>query len=59
MDEFIRELDENLDYLEYEISGDDVHIYVASNRQSCKCPYCGCDSMRVHSRYEKENEDHH
>lgn len=57
MDEFIRELDENLDYLEHEIIGDEVHIYVASNRKSCKCPYCGCGSARVHSRYEKSFQD--
>lgn len=57
MDEFIKELDENLDYLEHEISGDEIRIYVASSRKSCKCPYCGCDSMRVHSRYEKSFQD--
>ena len=45
MDEFIKELDADLDYLEHEITENEVVIYVASNRSSCRCPYCGCDSM--------------
>ncbi len=57
IDEFIKELDEGLDYLEHEITENEVIIYVASNRRSCRCPYCGCDSMRIHSRYEKSFQD--
>ena len=57
MDEFIKELDPNLDYLEHEISADEVIIYVASNRKTCNCPYCNSPSMRVHSRYEKSFQD--
>ena len=57
MDEFIKELDANLDYLEHEITPDEAIIYVASNRKSCSCPYCGHTSMRVHSRYEKSFQD--
>lgn len=57
MDEFIKELDKNLDYLEHEITADDVVIYVASNRKICTCPYCGTDSNRVHSSYEKSFQD--
>lgn len=57
MDEFIKELNADLDYLAHEITEDEVIIYVASNRKSCKCPYCGCDSTRVHSRYEKSFQD--
>ncbi len=40
MDEFIKELDPNLDYLEHKIIGDEVIIYAASNRKICRCPYC-------------------
>ena len=57
MDEFIKELDKNLDYLEHEITADEVIIYVASNRKICTCPYCGTDSARVHSCYEKSFQD--
>ncbi|NBH74066.1 hypothetical protein D3Z51_19100 [Clostridiaceae bacterium] len=32
-------------------------LYVASNRKSCRCPYCGHTSMRIHSRYEKSFQD--
>ena len=57
MDEFIKELDPNLDYLEHEMTGDEAIIYVASNRKICNCPYCGTASMRIHSRYEKSFQD--
>lgn len=57
MDEFIKELDPNLDYLEHETTENEVIIYVASNRKNCACPYCGIDSMRVHSYYEKSFQD--
>lgn len=57
MDKFIKELDKNLDYLEHETTADEVVIHVASNRKICACPYCGTDSARVHSRYEKSFQD--
>lgn len=57
MDEFIKELDQNLDYLDHEIKDDEVIIYVFSNRKICCCPYCGSASMRIHSRYEKSFQD--
>ena len=57
MDEFIKELDVNLDYLNHEITEDEVIIYVASKRKLCTCPYCGGASIRVHSRYEKSFQD--
>lgn len=57
MDEFIKELDPNLDYLEHKITDDEVIIYVSSNRKECHCPYCGSASMRVHSCYEKSFQD--
>ena len=57
MDEFIKELDQNLDYLEHEINADEITIYVSSNRKVCNCPYCNSPSMRVHSRYAKSFQD--
>lgn len=57
MDEFIKELDSNLDYLEHEINANEIIIYVASNRKTCSCPYCNSESARVHSRYEKSFQD--
>ncbi len=57
MDEFIKALDENLDYLGHEIMEDEVIINVVSNREKCSCPYCGSSSTRVHSYYEKSFQD--
>jgi len=57
MDEFIKLLDENLDYLEHEIIADEVVIYVASNRKEVHCPYCSHISQKVHSIYERSFQD--
>ncbi len=57
MDEFIKELDPSLNYLGHETIGDEVIIYVESNRKKCSCPYCGSSSKRVHSCYEKSFQD--
>lgn len=57
MDEFIKMLDENLDYLEHEIVGDTVIIYVISNRNEATCPYCGAISNKEHSTYERSFQD--
>lgn len=57
MDEFIKELDRNLDYIKHESNADEITIYVASNRKACDCPYCGSPSKRVHSRYRKSFQD--
>ena len=39
MEEFVRLLDEFLDYIRCEIVGDTVYIYVESNREE---PVCSC-----------------
>lgn len=53
MDEFIKLLDENLNYLEHEILDEIVIIYVESNRINVACPYCDQLSSRLHSIYER------
>ena len=53
MDEFIKLLDENLDYLEHTIIEDTIYIYVTSNRKEVICPCCGKPSSKVHSTYER------
>ena len=30
---------------------------MAHNRKICRCPYCGSESARIHSRYEKSFQD--
>ena len=41
MDELIKLLDENLDYVSHEIIGDFYYIKVTSNRKEVRCPFCG------------------
>ena len=50
MKDFIKTLDENLEYLGQETDGDIVRIRVASARKAVACPYCGALSENVHSR---------
>ncbi len=57
MDEFIKLLDENLNYVNHEIVGDTIFIYVVSNRPVVICPYCGKTSAKTHSHYERRFQD--
>lgn len=57
MDEFIKLLDQNLEYLEHEITEEEVIIHVVSNRKQVQCPYCGQQSQKVHSTYERSFQD--
>ena len=57
MDELIKLLDKNLDYIRHEIRDDFMYIFVESNRDSFECPHCGCSSSKVHSRYERSFQD--
>lgn len=53
MDEFIKILDSNLEYISHEIVDDTAFIQVVSTNTVWACPHCGCPSSRVHSRYER------
>ncbi|KOC50107.1 ISL3 family transposase [Clostridium botulinum] len=57
MDEFIKLLDENLDYISHEIIADTFYIDVVSNRKQVICPFCGTPSTKTHSRYIKQFQD--
>ena len=50
MDELIKLLDENLDYVKSKIEGDELFINVVSVRKYSICPNCGCQSNKIHSR---------
>ena len=41
MDEFIKLLDQNLDYISHEIIDGVCYIDVVSNRKEARCPFCG------------------
>ncbi len=41
MDEFIKLLDANLEYINHKIIDDTIYINVKSNREEAQCPFCG------------------
>lgn len=57
MDEFIKLLDENLEYVNHEIIDDTIYINVISTREKVICPYCGKASSKVHSHYSRSFQD--
>ena len=57
MDDLIKLLDKNLDYVSHEIVEDTMYIKVASNRKTFTCPHCNTESKRIHSHYIKTFQD--
>ena len=40
MEEIVKLLDENLEYVKHEVSGDRITIWVKSAKKEVSCPYC-------------------
>jgi transposase len=57
MDEIIKLLDKNLDYVSHEIREDVMYITVKSNKAEVACPFCGGASSKVHSAYRRTIQD--
>ena len=57
MDEIIKMLDKNIQYVSHEIQNDRIYIYVESNLKEVICPYCKQSSIWVHSRYLRKLQD--
>ena len=57
MRELIEELDKNLKYEKYEIIENTIIIYAKSAENSGKCPKCGEESTKVHSRNIRKIQD--
>lgn len=57
MDEFVKLLCRELDYVNHAISEDLIYIYVKSNRAEPKCPYCGIEGKKIHSHYKRRFRD--
>lgn len=57
MNEFIKLLDKNLEYVSHEIIDNTVYIHVVSNRKEVICPHCKCSSSKTHSHYERSFQD--
>lgn len=57
MEELVKLLDKNLDYIDHEIIDNTLYIKVASNRESICCKYCNTPSAKVHSHYNRSFQD--
>ena len=57
MDDFIKSLDENLEYIDHEIIGDYIYIKISSKQTEMCCPFCGQISKKVHSTYSRRIQD--
>ena len=57
MDEIVKMLDENLEYVTHEIEDNTIYIHVSSSREEAICPYCGQLSIKVHSHYPRIFQD--
>lgn len=57
MNDFVKLLDPNLQYITHEITNDTVTIWVESTREEVRCPYCNTISTKVHSRYKRSFQD--
>ena len=57
VDELIKLLDKNLNYISHTIEDETIYIHVKSNRANCYCPDCNSPSKRVHSKYERSFQD--
>ncbi len=57
MEELIKLLDENLTLKFTEIIGDTIYLHVESVLLEVKCPFCGTNSSRIHSHYERSFQD--
>ena len=57
MDEFIKLLDRNLEYVSHEIIDDTIYIRVVSIREEIVCPFCGQPSSKTHSHYDRSFQD--
>ncbi len=57
MNQFVKSLDQSLNYLTHETHEHNIIITVESSRREIACPYCSKTSSRVHSVYQREFQD--
>lgn len=57
MDEFIKLLDPNLQYVQHNLVEDTFYINVISTLEEIICPFCGESSSRIHSHYARSFHD--
>ena len=57
MNNLIKLLDNNLEYIELELIDDTIYISLKSIKEYVCCPYCCAPSNKVHSRYKRSFQD--
>ncbi len=57
MNNIIKFLDNNLEYLVHEMVEDTIYITVVSNRTLVECPDCSKESKKLHSYYMRSFQD--
>lgn len=57
MDEIVKLLDDNLEYIKHKIIDDTMYIHVQSCNDEPKCPYCHQASIKIHSTYIRTFQD--
>jgi transposase len=57
VEELIKLLDENLEYMGHEITGNCIHVKIGSTRTEVECPFCTENSGKTHSTYKRSFQD--
>ncbi|MGL5244691.1 MAG: transposase family protein [Sarcina sp.] len=57
MNDLIKLLDKNLEYIHHNIEKDTIYINVKSIKKEMRCAYCNNYSTKVHSKYKKSFQD--
>ena len=57
MEEMVKLLSEELQYISHKVSDTGIELYVESTSEQARCPYCGTVSSKVHSTYLRKLQD--
>ena len=57
MNEIIKLLDSNLNYIDHSIIDDTIYIFVESLLDVVMCPFCGTLCNKAHSKYQRSFQD--
>lgn len=57
MDEFIKLLDQNLEYISHDLMDDTFYFSLRSIKDTAECPFCGSKSSSIHSCYVRSFRD--
>jgi transposase len=57
MEEMVKLLSEELQYIGHEVGEAGMELYVESSREQARCPYCGAVTNKVHSTYLRKLQD--